>query len=328
MVSVIIPAHNAGATISACIRALQAQQDVPHPYEIIVVDDGSSDATPELAQQSSVRLLRSQERRGAAAARNLGIQVARGDIVCFTDADCAPQPEWLAQLIDPLQRNPQIAGAKGIYATRQQEIVARFVQIEYEDKYDRLRKQPRIDFIDTYSAAYRRQVLLDNGGFDERIFFVEDQELSFRLAARGYQMIFQPSAVVYHHHSDSIARYFRKKFMIGYWKAQIIRRFPDRAIKDSHTPQVLKAQIVLLAMALVAAATAIILPASGLFLAGILLIFFLTMVPFLRKAWPKDREVTLAAPLLLAIRAVALGLGYAWGMARPQPDVNSKYEAG
>ncbi|HEX6383103.1 MAG TPA: glycosyltransferase, partial [Anaerolineae bacterium] len=239
----------------------------------------------------------------------------------------APRSDWIAQLIKPLKAGPDIAGCKGVYATRQKEVVARFVQVEYEDKYDRLRRPARIDFIDTYSAAYRRQVLLDNGGFDERIFFVEDQELSFRLASRGYHMVFQPAAVVYHHHSDSLTGYFRKKFMIGYWKAQIIRRFPGRAIKDSHTPQVLKVQILLVALALWAAAVAVVLPVFSLFLAGILLIYFLTTIPFLRKAWPKDRVVTVVAPFLLGIRAVALGAGYAWGMMRPQPGVGSEATA-
>lgn len=324
MISVIVPAHNAAATIGDCLRSLQAQQGVGDSYEIIVVDDGSSDGTAELAQQNTITLVHSHKRRGAAAARNLGIQVARGDILCFTDADCVPQPDWIAQLIQPLQQDTSIVGSKGIYATRQRRIVARFVQIEYEDKYDRLRTQSRIDFVDTYSAAYRRQVLLDNGGFDEGIFFVEDQELSFRLAARSYQMVFQPAAVVYHRHSDSVVRYFHKKFMIGYWKTQVIRRFPGRAIKDSHTPQILKVQMGLAALALVAAAVTLVFPLFLPILAGVLFIFFLTTIPFLRKSWPKDQMVTLVAPLLLAIRAVALGLGYTWGTLRPPPGINDQ----
>ena len=147
-----------------------------------------------------------EERRGAAAARNSGLQAARGEFVCFTDADCAPKSDWLREILAPFS-DQAISGCKGTYATKQKEIVARFVQIEYEDKYDRLAKQKRIDFIDTYSAAYRKQVLLDQDGFDEQFTYLEDQELSFRLAAKGYEMVFHPAAVVYHRHADSLTSF-------------------------------------------------------------------------------------------------------------------------
>ena len=244
-VSVVVPAYNAASSIASSIQALKAQK-LSVPYELIVVDDGSTDNTVELAEAAGVSVIRHEEKRGAAAARNSGINAAIGELICFTDADCIPKENWIQQITLPLA-NDDIVGTKGTYATKQTEIVARFVQIEYEDKYDLLLKQERINFIDTYSAAYRRQILLANGGFDEQIFYVEDQELSFRLAARGYEMVFHPPAVVYHLHSDSLPSYFRKKFMIGYWKAQILRRFPGRAVQDSHTPQVLKAQLLLMA---------------------------------------------------------------------------------
>jgi lipopolysaccharide/colanic/teichoic acid biosynthesis glycosyltransferase/GT2 family glycosyltransferase len=319
--SIVIPAYNAAATITDCIQAAR-QQEFAAPYEIIVVDDGSRDDTACLAEQAGAAVLR-QPRSGPAAARNAGIQAARSEIICFTDADCAPRPDWLNQITAPLS-DPEIIGGKGTYATRQPEIVARFVQIEYEDKYDLLRLSPRIDFIDTYSAVYRRAILLANGCFDERFRFVEDQELSFRLAARGYQMVFQPSAVVYHRHSATLPAYFRKKFFIGYWKAQVVRRFPGQGIKDSHTPQVIKVQMGLVALLGLAAAATLLTPWAALALAGLLLAFLLTTLPFTAKAWGKDRRVALASPLLLAVRALALGLGYGWGLLRPQPGISGE----
>jgi lipopolysaccharide/colanic/teichoic acid biosynthesis glycosyltransferase/glycosyltransferase involved in cell wall biosynthesis len=315
-VSVVVPAYNAAGVITSCIMALQ-EQESSLPFEIIVVDDGSSDNTAELAEESGVQVIRHTEKRGAAAARNSGISAAAGDIICFTDADCMPKENWIQQILRSFS-NQEIIGAKGIYATKQREMVARFVQIEYEDKYDLLITQERINFVDTYSAAYRRQVLLANNGFDEKIFYVEDQELSFRLAARGYQMVFEPLAIVYHLHSNALPSYFRKKFMIGYWKAQILRRFPGRAVQDSHTPQVLKVQILLLAIILVTFVGALITPWSAIALMITVVAFFASTVPFLAKAWPKDRTVTLVAPFLLATRAMALGFGYAWGLIKSQ----------
>jgi lipopolysaccharide/colanic/teichoic acid biosynthesis glycosyltransferase/GT2 family glycosyltransferase len=323
LVSIVIPAYNAAATIGECVQAAR-QQDFPAAYEVIVVDDGSADDTARLAEADGAVVIR-QGRSRPAAARNAGIQAARGEIVCFTDADCAPRPDWLAQLTAPFA-NPEIVGGKGTYATRQREIVARFVQIEYEDKYDLLRPQPRIDFIDTYSAAYRRAVLVANGCFDERFPYLEDQELSFRLAARGYQMVFQPPAVVYHRHSASLPAYFRKKFIIGYWKAQVVRRFPGQGVKDSHTPQVMKLQMGLVALMGLAAVATLITTWAGLVLAGLLLAFLATTLPFAAKAWGKDRVVALASPFLLAVRALALGMGYGWGLVRPQPGMSGQQD--
>ncbi len=320
MISVIIPAHNAAQVLPTCLAAL-ANQTLDQPWETIVVDDGSTDQTNQVAvYQGGVQVITHTQQRGAGAARNSGIRQAQGEIICFTDADCAPTPDWLEQMLVPFS-NPEIIGCKGRYATRQKKLTARFVQTEYEDKYDLLSQQTHIDFIDTYAAAYRRQALLNYGGFDERIHFVEDQELSFRLAAHGCAMVFQSEAVVYHLHSDTLAKYMRKKFMIGYWKAQITRRYPDRLIKDSHTPQILKLQMVLVALTLLLIFASILFP-PGLVFAGLgLLAFGLTTVPFVVKAWAKDTAVALTSPFFLFGRALALGLGYFWGVIRPLPDI-------
>ncbi len=319
-VSIVIPALNASATLRACLEAC-CSQELPTniQLEVILVDDGSTDGTQEVAQAANVRLIQHESPRGAAAARNSGLAEAVGEIILFTDADCVPQPNWVVEMLRPFQ-NPTVQGCKGIYATNQPEQVARFVQVEYEDKYDLLRAQPVIDFIDTYSAGYRAEVLRRAGGFDEAIRYVEDQELSFRLAAAGHKMVFQETAVVFHQHSNSLARYFRKKMMIGYWKAQIMHRYPERVIKDSHTPQVLKLQMMLVALSLGTLLAGFLLPAALLATPILIALFLLSTLPFLQKVWRKDHGVFAAAPWLLFCRALALGIGYAWGLARPLPQ--------
>jgi lipopolysaccharide/colanic/teichoic acid biosynthesis glycosyltransferase/glycosyltransferase involved in cell wall biosynthesis len=317
--SVVIPAFNAASTITGCVDALQQQTIDRSCYEIIVVDDGSVDGTAELAAAAGAQVLR-QHHKKAAAARNAGTKAARGDIICFTDADCEPTPGWLATLSARLADNT-VSGVKGTYTTRQRSLVARFVQLEYEDKYDLLRPQETIDFIDTYSAAYRRDVLLANDGFDENFRFVEDQELSFRLAARGYKMVFEPAAVVCHRHVATPPAYLYKKFMIGYWKAQVVRRFPERGVRDSHTPQIMKLQMGLMALILVALASLLLTLRSAVPLLLLVAAFLLTTVQFTAKAWKKDRAVALISPLLLGGRALALGFGYVWGTVRPRPYI-------
>lgn len=318
MISVIVPAHNAQATITACVSALACQENTPSDYEIIVIDDGSTDNTGQLAAAAGARVIR-QQKRGPAAARNAGIHAACGDITCFTDADCAPRPDWICQITAPLLTDPAVAGVKGAYTSSQKEIAARFVQIEYEDKYDRLRQYPRITFMDFYSAAYRRAILLEHNGFDERFSLAnsEDRELSYRLAALGYQMIFRPQAIVGHHHANSVSGYFRKKVLNGFWTAQAVRHFPERTVEDTYTPQVEKVQIGLMGLLTVSAGLSFFLPFLAVVPLLLALVFLLTTLPFVRKAWPKDKVVAAASPFFLALRGFALGLGYVWGLARP-----------
>jgi GT2 family glycosyltransferase len=321
LVSVVIPAYNAEATIGACVQAVR-DQAFEGPVELIVVDDGSTDGTAAAARAAGAIVITTPRGRPAAA-RNAGLRAACGPIICYTDADCAPHPNWLREITAPFA-DPGVAACKGSYATQQTALVARFVQIEYEDKYDRLRRQATIDFIDTYSAAYRRDVLLVNGGFDEQFDYAEDQELSFRLAARGCRMLFREAAVVDHRHTATLRGYLRKKAIIGYWKAQVVRRHPGRAVSDSHTPQVMKVQMALATLALAALAAGGVGAALGWGWAALapagaaLFLFATTTLPFARKAWRKDRGVALAAPAVLFGRAVALAAGFAWGVLRPR----------
>ena len=315
MISIIVPARNAASRITACVTALRQQQNAPLPYEIIVVADGCTDATAELAEAAGATVIR-QPPKGPSAARNAGLQAAQGDIVCFTDADCAPHPNWLAAMVAPLLADPAVVGVKGVYTTQQKELTARFVQLEYEDKYDRLLKFETISFMDSYSAACRRQVLLDVGGFDEhfKTASVEDRELSYRLAAQGHKMVFQPQAVVAHSHTDTLAGYARKKFFNGYWNARVLRQFPERLIEDTYTPHVQKLQILLMGLLLAVMAAALVIPLLWPVWLLVGLVFLATTLPFVGKAWAKDRPVALIAPFMLAVRGLALGVGYLCGL--------------
>lgn len=311
-ISIVVPAYNAASSLDACLHALSRQR-LDEPYEIVVVDDGSTDETASIASMHSswVKLVW-QAHSGPAAARNRGVQAARGDIILFTDADCEPTPTWAYTLTQAIRAGA--AGAKGTYRTRQKGLIARFVQAEYESKYRGMSKHNRIDFIDTYSAAYRRDAFLDTGGFNETLLVDEDQELSFRLAERGYDLRFIPGAIVYHRHVDSPSAYFGRKFRIGYWKVKVVALHPGRIATDSHTPPSVKAQMLLLGGVLAASPFV---PFSRLamrLLAGSVVGLAASVVPFALTAGKRDVMVGMAAPMLLLLRAAGLLAGIAWGL--------------
>lgn len=324
--SVVVPVYNGAGLIERCLDALAHQTGVqPDAYEIIVVDDGSTDGTAaqvrawiERHPQRRCRLIE-QPNGGPAVARNHGAQVAQADLLLFTDADCAPVPHWMRALLTPFAE-PTVMGAKGTYLTEQSGIVPRFVQAEYEDRYRRMARRATIDFIDTYSAAYRRTLFLENGGFDPRFRgSCEDQEFSFRLAAKGYRLVFVPEAQVIHIHDADVGEYVRRKLGIGFWKALLTRLHPERMVEDSHTPQTLKLQMGLVALALAFSPLALagrwwprLRRLAGLPVAAALL-FLATTLPFERRLAERSPRLALAGPLLLALRAAALGIGYLAG---------------
>lgn len=311
--SVVIPAYNAEATIGECIAALLKQTVTRSHLEVIVVDDGSSDATHEVAASYGVKVL-FQPHRGIGAARNLGVDQAQGDIILFTDADCAPAHDWIETLMEPFQ-DSEISGAKGIYKTYQRGVIARFAQLEYEDKYDKMRKDEYIDFVDTYSAAYRKSVFSKDGGFDPTFHRSgEDIEFSYRLAERGYKMVFIPQAIVYHRHVDSLGDYLRRKFYVGYWRVLMYRKHPGKIWKDSHTPQLLKIQVGLALLFFALCPLALLQWELLLTPAVTIALFLATALPFLVKSWPKDWAVALLSSPLLFLRACALALGLVAGL--------------
>ena len=310
-ISVIVPAFNAEATLGGCLNALLAQTIQRDTFEIIVIDDGSTDCTADIARRSQVHLVR-QANAGAGAARNAGALAAAGKLLLFTDADCAPAPDWAARMAEVF-RTPDVQGAKGIYASTQKELVARFVQLEYEERYARMARYDRIDFIDTYSAAYRRQVFEANGGFDPHFYRLQDQELSFRLARQGHRLTFVPTAIVYHQHDRSVGEYAKRKYEIGYWKAILLRRHPERTVSDSHTPQALRMQIALLALLGPLAILGVFRPAAWWAVLAAAVALAASAIPLLRRIARRDPAVLLVAPLLIIVRDVALCTGLASG---------------
>ncbi len=337
-ISIIVPAYNAEKNISACLDALQSQ--TLKADAVIVVDDGSTDSTAKMISQYYPRIrLISQTNQGPAKARNRGARDAKTDIIVFIDSDCIPEKNWLEEMIKPFA-DAAVVGVQGAYKTRQTSLVAQFDQMDIEYRYMRMQKSQesrKLDWIATYSAAYRTQVFLAFKGFDETFPKAsgEDAELSYRLAEKGNILIFNPRAIVYHTHPATLWNYLRVKFFRAYWRMRMYLKFPGKIIKDSYTPQSLKLGIILgflsglFVLSLVYFFIIALLEKSllfigidflllisgtmlGLFLGGMFTIFL--SPELLHKITQKGIWMKLFAPFIVCLRAIAFGMGMLFGL--------------
>jgi cellulose synthase/poly-beta-1,6-N-acetylglucosamine synthase-like glycosyltransferase len=315
--SIIVPVYNNRNTILTCLKSIQKNGLKKDNYEIIVVDDGSEDDPGELVKSFNVNFLK-QKHKGPAAARNLGAWNSKGEIIVFIDADCIAEKNWLKEMLEPFA-DPSVKGVQGAYKTIQKEIVARFAQCEIEERYRIMKKNHFIDFIGTYSAAYRNEIFIKMGGFDESfpIASGEDADFSYRLSRNNYKLVFNPDAIVYHNHPDKFPTYLKQKFWRAYWRNLIYSKNFKKAIKDTYTPQILKLQMSLFILLFI---LLILLPFNNFptfpIILSVLSLFFLTTIPFIVKTIFKDPFIGCFSPFFIFFRSAILTFGIILGFIR------------
>ena len=314
-VSVIIPCYNCEKKIAECINSLLLQK-TKHKYEIITVNDGSTDKTEKIMKEINSNKVKyfSQKNSGPAKARNFGAKKAGGEIILFIDSDCVAEKNWLEEMINPFETK-NVAAVQGAYITKQKEIIARFSQIEIEERYEKMKKADEIDWVGSYSAGYKKNIFDELGGFDESfpIASGEDPELSYKVAEKGYKIIFNPKAIVYHTHPASLKKYLRTKFFRAYYRPKLYSKHKTKIIKDSYTPQSLKAQIVIFYLIVLSLIIGFYINIVFLFAICLFVLHIILGANLFVLAYKKDIEVALASPIILFLRSIVFGAGLIWG---------------
>ena len=226
--AVVIPAHNAASTLPACLSALAASDRSPEA--VVVVDDGSTDTTAELARAAGVEVLSTGDRPvGAAAARNLGVQRTRGDVVVFVDADVAVHPDALRRFAERLAESPGIDAVFGSYDAQPPCRTAVSLYANLRHHYTHQKASPRAWTFWSGLGAMRRTTFESLGGFDERWGTdAEDIELGMRLWSRGGDIRLDRQILATHHKRWTLASLIRAdiKSRAIPW-TRLLLRIPD-----------------------------------------------------------------------------------------------------
>jgi GT2 family glycosyltransferase len=225
-VSVVVCTYNGGRTLEQCLRSLQVL-DYPD-YEVIVVDDGSTDDTRAiLAKFPTVHAIH-QPNEGLSVARNVGLQAATGAIVAYTDSDCFADPDWLVQLVYQFHRSGA-AAVGGPNLTPPDGWLAGCVAASPGQPTHVLESDQVAEHIPGCNMAFRREALLAINGFDPVFRKAgDDVDLCWRLQQAGYWITFAPGAFVWHHRRQNPRAFLRQQ--AGYGEAEALLRFkhPDK----------------------------------------------------------------------------------------------------
>jgi GT2 family glycosyltransferase len=225
-ISVIVCTHNGQRTLEECLRRLMT---LTYPdYEVIVVDDGSSDASAEIAEAHGARLV-ATDHRGLSHARNVGIASASGEIVAFLDDDAYPDHDWLYYVAAALRANAH-AGVGGPNIAPEDDCpVAECVAAAPGGPIHVLISDREAEHVPGCNMAFRKSALEEIGGFDERFRVAgDDVDVCWRLQESGRTLGFSAGAVVMHRRRDSVRRYLRQQYGYGEAEALLERKWPSR----------------------------------------------------------------------------------------------------
>ena len=260
-VSVIVPVRNRPQNIKECLTSLTQLNYPKEKLEIIVVDDASTDNTPDDASQFPVQLISLKNNRQAPFCRNLAARSSKNDFIAFIDSDCLADPLWLLELI-PTFKDASLGAIGGM------------VDSFYEDKglerYEKVKsslykgawpkrsgREDPFFYVPSCNLLVRRDVFLRLKGFEETLFVGEDVDFCWRLQKKGFHLEYRPVGKVYHKHRNKLMSFCRRRFEYG---------TSEPLLQQLHADKIKKLLIP---------------PAKGLFLGMVVLSFISGYLPLL-----------------------------------------------
>ncbi len=226
-VSVVVASYNGDRTLKACLDSL-LRLNYPD-YEVILVDDGSTDTTPQIASSyPNVCHLRHDTNLGLSAARNTGIGAASGEIIAFTDADCRADEDWLYYLVGALLSSEFAAVGGPNLLPPEDSTVAAAVMVSPGGPAHVMLTDRQAEHIPGCNMAFYKSALVGIDGFDP-IFrrAGDDVDLCWRLQQAGFKIGFSPAAFVWHYRRSTARAYLNQQKGYGEAEALLVRKHPE-----------------------------------------------------------------------------------------------------
>lgn len=225
--SVVIPAHNAAATLEAQLDAVAVASNGAPDVEIVVVDNRSTDNTGAVATSwgtatgRKVQVVAANDRASESYARNVGADRATGEFVCYCDSDDVVSPSWLDSMVAGFAHADYVTGPLDLDLLNEPWLAGVRGRSSLEKP---ARLWDRVPYAHGCNMGFRRSTLLDIGGFDESRPMGVDLEIGIRLWEAGHELRFEPGAVVAYRLRDSLRASFRQGVTYGRYRIAIRRR--------------------------------------------------------------------------------------------------------
>lgn len=237
-ISAIVPTFNRLPKLKRAIGSLLAQECPSGPFEIVVVDDGSTDGTREwlaaVSQQKPNLRFTSQKHSGPAVARNLGVKMARGEVFLFVGDDIITGAGLLERHLFMLKRNGMNVAIQGRVRLAPEVERTRFVRYLDERSWAQFRPNTadagdELDFalLYTCNCSVPKRLLVDCGGFPEDVIYYDDTFLGWQLQQKKVRILYEPKALCYHDHTQTLEEFLQRQKQVGKDAAALVARFPE-----------------------------------------------------------------------------------------------------
>lgn len=231
-ISVVVCTYNGGHVIQDCLEGLS---ELEYPdFEVIIVDDGSADATADIVRKYPFRLIQT-ENRGLGSARNTGMEAATGEIVAYLDDDARPDPHWLSYLASTFRNSDHVAVGGPNVAPPGDGMIAECVANSPGGPVHVLVSDTEAEHIPGCNCAFRKSCLREIGGYDQQYRTAgDDVDICWRLQQRGWTVGFNHAATVWHHRRNSVRAYWRQQ--VGYGRAESLleEKWPEKYNAAGH----------------------------------------------------------------------------------------------
>ena len=233
-ISVVVSTYNGAATLVETLPALQRLEYPDH--EVIVVCDGCTDASADIARAHGFRVIET-ENRGLSSARNTGAEVATGEIVAYLDDDAYPDPHWLHHIAAEFRAEDHLAVGGPNLAPAGQGAVADCVANSPGSPTHVLLSDRIAEHVPGCNMAVRRDALLGLGGFDTQFRVAgDDVDMCWRLQEHGGTVGYAAAAVVWHHRRRAVRAYLRQQRGYGKSEAMVEAKWPEKYNRAGHRP--------------------------------------------------------------------------------------------